>query len=70
MGYCLIHLKHVNSEPRNISKCLNKYLLVNSNKCTTLKYTSNERGSKKQNILTFKNNFTQLEEVLLEEKFV
>lgn len=49
---------------------MNKYLLINSNKFTKLKYTSNERGSKKHNILTFKNNFIQLEEVLLEEKFV
>lgn len=28
------------------------------------------KGSKKQNILTFKNYFIQLEEVLLEEKFL
>lgn len=56
--------------PRNISKCMNKYLLINSNKFTTLNYTSNWRGSKKHNILTFKNNFIQLEEVLLEEKFL
>lgn len=48
---------------------MNTYLLINSNKFTKLKYTSNERGSKKHNILTFKNNFIQSEEVLLEEKF-